>query len=64
MLLGIAVAVVAHVAPITWTSTNVELGEVVKNETQKLSFEFTNTGEEAVQILEAKGACGCTVVDF
>ena len=64
VLLGIAVAVVAHVAPITWKSTNLEIGEVEKNETKNLSFEFTNTGDKSVQILEAKGSCGCTVVDF
>jgi len=64
LLLGIAVAVIAHVAPITWKSTNLDLGKVEVNETKKLSFEFTNTGDEPVRILEAKGSCGCTVVDF
>lgn len=64
VLLGIAVAVVAHVSPITWKSTNLDLGKVEKNETTKLTFEFTNTGNESVRILEAKGSCGCTVVDF
>ncbi len=64
VLLGIAVAVVAHVAPITWNTTNLELGQVEKNEVKKLSFEFTNSGEESVRILEAKGSCGCTVVDY
>lgn len=65
VLLGIAVAVVASVAPvITWKSTNLELGKIEKNVTKQLSFEFTNTGDEPVRILEAKGSCGCTVVDF
>ena len=65
VLLGIAVAVVASVAPvITWKSTSLELGKVEKNVTKQLSFEFTNTGDEPVRILEAKGSCGCTVVDF
>lgn len=65
VLLGIAVAVVASVAPvITWKSTSLELGKIEKNVTKKLSFEFTNTGDEPVRILEAKGSCGCTVVDF
>ena len=54
----------AHVAPIKWKATNLELGQVVKNETKELSFEFTNDGDEAVRILEAKGSCGCTVIDF
>ncbi|MCP4457634.1 MAG: DUF1573 domain-containing protein [Cytophagales bacterium] len=64
VLLGIAVAVVAHVAPITWKTTSLELGQVEIGETKELSFEFTNEGDEPVRILEAKGSCGCTVVDF
>lgn len=64
VFLGIAVAVMAHVSTISWTSTNLQLGEVKINELKELSFTFTNTGQEAVTILEAKGSCGCTVVDF
>lgn len=64
ILLGITVAVVAHVTPITWKTTHLEIGEVEKNETKKFSFEFTNTGDKPVQILEAKGSCGCTMVYF
>ena len=64
IMLGIAVAAMAHVSSIKWKSTNLEIGEVKVNEVKALSFEFTNNGDQAVTILEAKGSCGCTVVDF
>ena len=64
IMLGIAVAAMAHVSSIKWKSTNLELGDVKVNELKELSFEFTNNGDEPVTILEAKGSCGCTVVDF
>jgi hypothetical protein len=64
LFLGIAVAVMAHVSTISWTSTSVDIGEVRVNEVKELSFEFTNDGQAPVTILEAKGSCGCTVVDF
>lgn len=64
IMLGIAVAAMAHVSSIKWKTTNLEIGQVKVNEVKELSFEFTNNGEEAVTILEAKGSCGCTVVDF
>jgi len=64
LFLGIAVAVMAHVSTINWKTTNLELGKVKANEVKELSFTFTNTGDQPVTILEAKGSCGCTVVDF
>lgn len=64
ILLGIAVAAVAHVSSITWKTTTLELGTIKPNEVKELTFEFTNTGSEAVRILEAKSSCGCTVTDF
>ncbi|MEQ9231120.1 MAG: DUF1573 domain-containing protein [Cyclobacteriaceae bacterium] len=64
IFLGIAVAVMAHMTSITWKSTSMDLGSVKQNEMKELSFEFTNSGDEPVRILEAKGSCGCTVVDF
>lgn len=64
LLLGIAVAVVASVSPIEWKSTSIDLGQISKDEVAELSFEFTNNDDVAVRIIEAKGSCGCTNVDF
>lgn len=63
-MLGIAVAVMAGMSPIKWKTTSIHLGEVQKNEVKDLTFEFTNTTDAAVQILEAKGSCGCTNVQY
>jgi hypothetical protein len=64
IMLGVVVAAMAHLSSINWKSTNLELGQVKVNEVKEFQFEFTNTGAEAVSIIEAKGSCGCTVVDF
>ncbi|MBV6643987.1 MAG: DUF1573 domain-containing protein [Cyclobacteriaceae bacterium] len=65
LFLGIAVAVVAGMAPsITWTTMEIDLGTVTKDEKKSFTFEFTNESLQAVTILEAKGSCGCTVVDY
>ena len=63
-MLGIAVAVVAGMAPIKWKTTSIDLGHVAQNELKDLSFEFTNMTNEPIRILEAKGSCGCTNVRF
>ena len=63
-MLGIAVAVVAGMSPIKWKTTSIHLGEVQRNEVKELSFEFTNATNAPIQILEAKGSCGCTNVEF
>ena len=64
IFLGLAVAAMAHFSVISWKTTNLEIGQVKSGELKELSFEFTNDGTEAIQILEARGFCGCTVVDF
>ncbi len=64
LMLGIAVAVVAAVSPISWKSTTIDLGKVTKNEVSKLTFEFTNNSSQTIQILEAKGSCGCTKINY
>ena len=64
VMIGIAVAVMASLTPISWKTTTINLGMVEKNEIRKLSFEFTNNSNESIQILEAKGSCGCTNVTF
>lgn len=63
IFLGIAVAVMAHTTSITWKSTNLELGAIKANQVKEMSFEFTNDGDTPITILEAKGSCGCTVLD-
>ncbi len=62
--LGITVAVIAGISPFKWTTTMINLGQVTKNEARSLSFEFTNTTGEEVSIIEAKGSCGCTQIDY
>lgn len=64
IFLGVAVAAIAHVSTITWKSMNLDLGEIKSGEVTELSFEFTNDGTETIKILDAKGSCGCTVVDY
>ncbi len=64
LFLGIAVAVVAGISPLKWKATSINLGEVSVNEKKELSFEFTNTSDASITILEAKGSCGCTNVQF
>ncbi len=64
VMLGIAVAVIAGVSPLKWKTTYIDLGEVTQNELQNLTFEFTNMSGSSIQILEAKGSCGCTNVRF
>lgn len=62
VMLGIAVAAVAAVSPITWKETSLNLGQVEKNSSVPVEFEFTNSSEQEITILEAKGSCGCTNV--
>ncbi|MEM9337633.1 MAG: DUF1573 domain-containing protein [Bacteroidota bacterium] len=64
LFLGITVAVIAGISPLKWNKTSIDLGQVTKGESKDLSFEFTNTSEEPVNILEAKGSCGCTNVQY
>ena len=63
LFLGIAVAVVAAVSPLNWKTTSIDLGQISKDEVEELAFEFTNNSTETIQILEAKGSCGCTKVE-
>lgn len=62
IFLGAAVAAAAAVNPLSWKNTTLELGSVKVGEKKELTFEFTNTGDAPVTILEAKGSCGCTDV--
>tara|TARA_Y100001949_G_C15962596_1_gene319980 strand:- start:944 stop:1315 length:372 start_codon:yes stop_codon:yes gene_type:complete len=64
IMLGIAVAAVAAVSPISWKTTSLDLGEVKAGVSKDLEFEFTNDGTEVITILDAKGSCGCTNVQY
>jgi hypothetical protein len=64
LLLGIAVAAIASVNPLSWTMTNIDLGEVSVGEIREVNFDFTNESINEVMILEAKGSCGCTDVQY
>ncbi|MFT6865525.1 MAG: hypothetical protein ACJA08_000346 [Cyclobacteriaceae bacterium] len=61
---GIAIAAIASVSPLAWKMTTLDLGEVKANEVTDINFEFTNTANNEVSILEAKGSCGCTQVEY
>jgi len=63
-MLGIAVAAIASVSAISWETTLLDLGEVKSGESIEISFDFTNESENEVQILSAKGSCGCTNVSY
>jgi len=63
-MLGIAVAVMAGMSSIKWKNTYVHLGQVTKGDVKSLAFEFKNNSNNTVQILEAKGSCGCTNVKY
>ena len=64
IMLGIAVAAVAAVSPLSWKTTSLDLGEVKAVGSKNLEFEFTNETAEAITILDAKGSCGCTNVQY
>ncbi|MEQ8583985.1 MAG: DUF1573 domain-containing protein [Marinoscillum sp.] len=64
IMLGIAVAAIASVSPLTWKSTTLDLGTVKAGTSQAIAFEFTNESESPVYIQEAKGSCGCTKVEY
>ncbi len=64
LTLAVVVAAVASVNPLSWKMTSLDLGDVSANESVDLTFEFTNASANPVTILEAKGSCGCTQVEF
>ncbi len=63
-MLGIAVAAIAAVNPLSWKSTSMDLGEVKSGVSHQLEFEFTNESAQPITILDAKGSCGCTNVAY
>lgn len=49
---------------ITWKSETIDLGEIPQNKPKAITFEFTNTGTEAVVITNVKASCGCTATNY
>jgi hypothetical protein len=64
LALAVVVAAVASVNALSWKKTSLDLGNVTANESVDLTFEFTNVSSSAITILEAKGSCGCTQVEY
>lgn len=48
---------------VTWDVKLIDLGEVKRGEIKETSFQFTNTGDEAIEI-ELISACDCTTTDY
>lgn len=46
---------------ITFTETKFDFGTVNEGDLVKHVFEFENTGDNNLVLLEVKGSCGCTV---
>ncbi|HDP94402.1 MAG TPA: DUF1573 domain-containing protein [Candidatus Aminicenantes bacterium] len=66
---GIAVALVCAVlvpaqAGIEFTSEQVDFGEVDSGKIVDLEFEFTNTGNDILEIKNITSTCGCTVTSL
>lgn len=51
-------------AKIKFKSTKQSFGFVKKGELVKVTFVFSNTGNEDLELLDAKAECSCTTVDF
>jgi hypothetical protein len=49
---------------IKWKTEAVDLGEIPVNKPVTIAFEFTNTSDAAVIVIDAKASCGCTVADY
>ncbi len=52
--------VATNQAFIKFTETSFNFGEIKQGDTVKHDFEFTNTGNSELLILEAEATCGCT----
>lgn len=51
-------------AEISFVKTEHNLGRIIQGEKVGYTFRFTNTGESALVILDAKAGCGCTVPKY
>ena len=45
-------------------TTEIDYGVIEYNSDPYRSFNFTNTGNEPLQITHAKGSCGCTIPEY
>jgi len=48
----------------SFESLEVDYGTIEQNSEPYRKFNFTNTGDEPLQITNAKGSCGCTVPEW
>ena len=48
-------------AKITWVATVFDFGTITKGEPVSHEFEFTNSGDAPLIIMDVKATCGCTV---
>ncbi|MFZ1748721.1 MAG: DUF1573 domain-containing protein [Saprospiraceae bacterium] len=51
-------------ARLSFEMTTVDYGTVTKDSDPVRFFNFTNTGDQPLIIMDAKGSCGCTVPSF
>ena len=49
---------------LTFKTLTLDYGTIHKGDDPLRKFTFTNTGDEALLIISAKGSCGCTVPTF
>ncbi|HKC67901.1 MAG TPA: DUF1573 domain-containing protein, partial [Bacteroidia bacterium] len=63
LLVGISYQLTAQ-SQLKFTDTKKNFGFIKKGEEVKLSYQFTNTGNEPLIIDEAKAQCSCTTVDW
>ncbi len=49
---------------ILWVSQEHDFGEMRMFDTQEHTFTFTNTSSQPVVILDVKGSCGCTAMQW
>lgn len=48
-------------AAIVFKESNFDFGEIMEGDTVEHDFEFTNTGNSPLEIIDVKVQCGCTV---
>jgi len=49
---------------VKWDQTEVDYGELIKDEPTDAVFKMTNTGSKPVFITNAKASCGCTAISY
>ncbi|MBP7477126.1 MAG: DUF1573 domain-containing protein [Chitinophagales bacterium] len=55
---------ISNPSKISFQDTLINLGTIKEGEVKKLSFKFTNSGDQDLVIMDAKGSCGCTVANY